>query len=149
MTLPIHDQAWDAFTHATPRYHDPNNTPEGPVNLATIEQDIRTGIEDVVAHAEDLVTKAKLVVEEHLPGLAAEAAKAEASPIVQALEGAFLPPADEAMIASLITKLAAYAAEHAPSAAEAPAAAPAGLDVPGDPGDLQAVPAGPVVGGQA
>lgn len=148
----IFDEVEDWFHHREHHqpYNDPETppAPEAPMSLATIEADIRNGITDVVTHAEELVAKAKTVVEEHLPGLAEAAQKAEASPIVQALEGAFLPAEDEAMIATLIGKLASYAAEHEAQVPAEPAA-PAEPDVPGDPGEPVPVPAGPVVGGQA
>lgn len=120
--------------------YDHHNTREAPMtNLATIEADVRNAITDVIDHGEQLVERAKTIIDEHLPAVASEAQRLEASPIFQALEGVFLAPEDEQMIAGLITKLAAYAAEHEqpqPGTQE-----PVSEPLP--------VAAGPVVGGQA
>jgi hypothetical protein len=62
-----------------------------------------------------------------LPAIADAAAKYENSAIVQALEGALLPPAVEQQIANLITELGKLGAPTAP--ANEPAA-PAATDTP-------------------
>lgn len=78
---------------------------------------------DIKSHIEQGEAWFGRVLEEHLPRLLAAAAKYENSPIVQALEGAVLPPETEQAIASLITKFAS-AYGPAATAAAPPAASP-------------------------
>lgn len=129
-----------------PHYDDPDTTPapEAPViDLATIEQDVRDRVQSAISHAEQLGGELKAVIDEHLPAIATAAAAAQASPIVKALEDAVLSPEDETMIASLISRFASYAAEHAPAQPEQPADVAMGEPQP------VPVPTGPVVAGQA
>jgi hypothetical protein len=122
------------------RYDQPETTrQEGPVSLATIEQNIRNGVQAVEQHIHEWATS----LEPHLGHLADVAATVEASPLVQAALAAVLPPAVEAEITALIAKLHE---QFNPAPAEAAAPVDSTPDVPADP---QPVPAGPVVGGQA
>lgn len=76
--------------------------------------------DDIRAHFQTVEADAKRFLEEHVPGIAAAAQKLESSPVVQALEGTFLPPEVEAEIASLIKVMAAKFPE--PASAAEPAA---------------------------
>jgi hypothetical protein len=67
---------------------------------------IEKGARNAAGQAQAWITE---LVEQHLPALAVEAARAQASPVIQALEGVVLPPETEHLIASLITKLAGAA----------------------------------------
>lgn len=90
------------------------------VSLTGIAGDIKNAIEN----ADQWV---KEVTEQHLPSILAMAAKYENSPIVQALEGALLPPEVEAGIAATITALAKqYPAQAAPAAPAEPVPAAQG-----------------------
>jgi hypothetical protein len=124
------------------RYAQTQHPPEETMDLATIEADIRGAVQDGITHAEAFVSRGREILDSHLPALASAAEKAQASPVIQALEQFTLGPEDEALVASLIAKLGAYAAEHAQAAA--------GANVP-PPGEPMPVPAaaGPVIGGQA
>ena len=84
------------------------------LSLSDIETEFR-------AHAQEGEAWLQRVLAEHLPVIAATAAKLEASPIAKALEGAFLPPAVEEEIAHLILVIAAREAANAPAPPEAPA----------------------------
>lgn len=72
---------------------------EDTMSLSTIAADIKGAIDN----ADEWV---KQVTETHLPAILAQAQKYENSPVVQALEAAFLPPALEQQIANMITELA-------------------------------------------
>lgn len=67
----------------------------------------------------------KTFAEQHLPAIAAEAARIQASPIAQVLESAALTPAEEAMVARVIPALVDVL-RGAQSAPGAQTAAPAG-----------------------
>jgi hypothetical protein len=137
MSAPIYDQL------TRERYHDaschvPIQPAEDPVNLATIEQDARERVEDVVA-------KGREVLDEVLPKLAKAAADAEADPLVQAIEATVLSPADREFIASLVTRLGQAAA-----AAEGDATVLDDQGPPDAPEDVPAAASGaPVVAGTA
>jgi hypothetical protein len=91
---------------------------EDPLSLSSIASDIK----DAVENGDQWL---KQIAETHLPAVLAVAAKYEASPIVQALESAALPPGVEAGIAGTIRELAKlYPAAPAPAepAQQAPAA---------------------------
>lgn len=121
---------WDELTHphgpqpAAPASTENENTTtqeEPDMQITAVAADIKTA-------AENADQWLKEVTETHLPGILAQAAKYEASPIVQALEGVVLPPEVEAGLAATIKGLAAaYPAAQASSAA----------------GDAQAVTAAP------
>lgn len=124
-----------------PRYHHHNNAPqEAPVDLATIENDVRGAVQDVIGHAEAAIERGKQLLDTHLPALAQAAERAQASPVAQALEEFILGPEDEALVAGFIRRLGTMAAQDQ---AAMPEAAPAEQPEPAP------VPTGPVVGGQA
>ncbi len=97
------------------------------LSLSDIETEFR-------AHAQEGEAWLQRVLAEHLPVIAATAAKLEASPIAKALEGAFLPPAVEEEIAHLILVIAAREAANAPAPPEAPAEPAEGA---GEPAEVQ------------
>jgi len=97
------------------------------LSLSDIETEFR-------AHAREGEAWLQRVLAEHLPAIAATAARLEASPIAKALEGAFLPPAVEEEIAHLILVIAAREAANAPAPAPADAAAAEGS---GEPAEVQ------------
>ena len=97
------------------------------LSLSDIETEFR-------AHAQEGEAWLQRVLAEHLPVIAATAAKLQASPIAKALEGAFLPPAVEEEIAHLILVIAAREAANAPAPPEA-AAEPA--EGAGEPAEVQ------------
>jgi len=114
------------FREHIPRHHTASQTPaqqpvtvetttpkENPVNITSIANDIKTAI----GNADDWV---KQVTDTHLPAILATAQKYEASPIVQALETALLPPEVEQSIATTITELAKTFPAPAVEAAPAP-----------------------------
>lgn len=86
---------------------------ENTMQLSQIAADIKGAIDN----ADEWV---KQVTDTHLPAILAQAQKYESSPVVQALEGAFLPPALEQQIANMITELSkTYPAQPAQPAAPA------------------------------
>jgi len=91
----------------------------------------------VLKHLEAFRASAEEELAVHLPVLIAFAEKAQSSPIMQALEGTYLDPDIEAMIASDIRVLAA---KFPPPAAPEPPAEP---EVPAEPADPEPVPAEP------
>src|SRR5487761_1875504 len=105
------------------------NAPEGQVNLLSeagneitkVFDNVKGWVEDAAPHVETILTTA---------------AKYEASPIVQALEGIFLPPALEAEIAKLITAAATEVGKltggPAATSVLADPAAPAASEPPAD-----------------
>ncbi|MGO8883712.1 MAG: hypothetical protein ACLQI7_08410 [Streptosporangiaceae bacterium] len=97
------------------------------LSLSDIETEFR-------AHAQEGEAWLQRVLAEHLPVIAATAARLEASPIAKALEGAFLPPAVEEEIAHLILVIAAREAANAPAPPEAPAEPAEGA---GEPAEVQ------------
>jgi hypothetical protein len=97
------------------------------LSLSDIETEFR-------AHAQEGEAWLQRVLAEHLPVIAATAAKLQASPIAKALEGAFLPPAVEEEIAHLILVIAAREAANAPAPPEAPAEPAEGA---GEPAEVQ------------
>jgi len=97
------------------------------LSLSDIETEFR-------AHAQEGEAWLQRVLAEHLPVIAATAAKLEASPIARALEGAFLPPSIEEEIAHLILVIAAREAANAPAPPEAPAEPAEGA---GEPAEVQ------------
>ena len=99
------------------------------LSLSEIETEFR-------AHAQEGEAWLQRVLAEHLPAIAATAARLEASPIAKALEGAFLPPAVEEEIAHLILVIAAREAANAPAPPEAPADA-AAAEGSGEPAEVQ------------
>lgn len=76
-----------------------STTTEEHMQLSQIANDIKGAIEN----ADQWV---KQVTEQHLPAILAQAERYENSPIVQALEGALLPPGVEQQIAAMIAELA-------------------------------------------
>ena len=110
MTTPILaglEADWHRMTERLHRHHqavpayDSTDTNMGvTVNLTEITNGAKDAIEQGVEWSQKFLT-------EHVPALLAAAQRYESSPIVQALESAVLPPAIEAEIAALITKLAA------------------------------------------
>ena len=97
------------------------------LSLSDIETEFR-------AHAQEGEAWLQRVLAEHLPVIAATAAKLQASPIAKALDGAFLPPAVEEEIAHLILVIAAREAAITPPAPEAPAEPAEGA---GEPAEVQ------------
>ncbi len=97
------------------------------LSLSDIETEFR-------AHAQEGEAWLQRVLAEHLPVIAATAARLQASPIAKALEGAFLPPAVEEEIAHLILVIAAREAANAPAPPEAPAEPAEGA---GEPAEVQ------------
>lgn len=94
------------------------------MTLAQLETDLR----DLGQHVEDLITRHAPVIED----AAAKLARLEASPIVQALEGAVgITPELEASIASLISTFVKHAQAAVP--VEAEPVTPAGPDAEPDP----------------
>lgn len=86
-------------------------------------------IEQATTAVANAIDWLKQAAETHLPAAVADAKRAEASPVVQALEAALLTPAEEAMIAKIIAELPALrGAQSVTADAEAPAQA----DVPAD-----------------
>jgi hypothetical protein len=96
------------------------------LSLSDIETEFR-------AHAREGEAWLQRVLAEHLPAIAATAARLEASPIAKALEGAFLPPAVDEEIAHLILVIAAREAAQAP----APEAAAEPAEGSGEPAEVQ------------
>jgi hypothetical protein len=104
----IFDELITDWHHATDRLHhhqgqpayDQDHNQQGEtMSLTSIQRAIEDGIGNIEGWAADLKT--------HLPEIAAKAAQIDQSPIVQALEGVFLPPEDEAAIAAIIGRFAA------------------------------------------
>lgn len=94
---------------------------EDTMSLSTIAADIKGAIDN----ADEWV---KQVTETHLPAILAQAQKYENSPVVQALEAAFLPPALEQQIANMITELAkTYPAQQLAAPVQAQQQAPQGV----------------------
>lgn len=95
---------------------------------------IITEAHDAIAHGVEAVKAWVADVETKLPAAVDEAAKLQASPIVQALEGILLPPSVETAIANLIKEAAALAAEHGDvtvtASAQPPATAAPATDTP-------------------
>lgn len=150
--LPIYDRVMDEVADLFhPRhYHDPSTpatpAPEEPaMDLATLEQDGRQALQNVISHGEQLVTDARNVLENHLPAIIGEASKVQGSPIVQLVESLALTPAEEQALADGIAKMASLFHPTAPAPAEpaAPADVAMGEQLPPQPT------AGPVVAGQA
>lgn len=81
--------------------------------LSELQDDIGKAVSNTKGWIEELENK--------MPAVAAVAQKYEASPIVQALEGALLPPEVETALATLI---AHFATPAAPTTAEPTATAP-------------------------
>lgn len=71
-----------------------------------------TELHDKIQEGADAVKGWVGEIEGHLPALVEAAAKYEQSPIVQALEGAILPPNVEQQIAKLISEASAAFAQH-------------------------------------
>ena len=132
MTTPILaglEADWHRMTERLHRHHqavpayDSTDTSQGEnMNMTEIHKAVSDGIDGIGEWVADLKAK--------LPEFAARAAQIDASPIVQALEAAVLPPAIEAEIAALITKLGA----------EFPPAPPAAPGVPVVPAEQMAEP---------
>jgi hypothetical protein len=105
----IQEHISDVLHHETPATPPVNLAaatarPKGDtMSLSTIAADIKGAIEN----ADQWVGQ---ITEQHLPAILAAAAKYENSPVVQALESAFLTPAEEQQIASLIALLASKSA---------------------------------------
>lgn len=107
---------------------------------------VLTEAHDAIAKGFDAVKGWVADVEGHLPKVAELAAKYEASPIVQALEGAVLPPTVEQAIANLITEAASVHAEHGDvtvTASATPPAAGAQTDAPAESAPTEAAPEAP------
>lgn len=118
------------------------------MDLAAIEQDVRTRVQDFVTRAEEDVTRGREILEQHLPALAKAADTIQGSAIVQALEGAILSPADEAFIASLVKRLDTAAAQAGTPPATGDTPAPLD-DAQQAMADAAAPAQGPQVGGVA
>lgn len=127
-------------------YNATNTTPEAPMSLATIANDLKARIEGIDGEVHTFLT-------DHLPHLVDLADTVEQSPLVQAAMAAVLPPTVEAEIATLIGKL------HEQFGTQAPATPPAAVDeapvgeenlhAGEQPEAVTAPPAGPVIAGQA
>lgn len=88
-------------------------------------------VESLKQHLEAFIVSAKEKLESDIPVLAADAEKAEASPIMKALEGTYLPGDVETMIAGIIQGLAAHFPAPAPASPEP--AVPVGVDAETEP----------------
>jgi hypothetical protein len=125
MTLPIYDQAWDAFTRTPPRYHQPDTTstttpPETHVSLA---QDIQNDIAELRTKISDAAAKVETIATDHLPAIVEKIDTAETNPVVQAVEAAVhVPPSYLASVAKSLLDLEDYLASKEAAAAPAPAA---------------------------
>ena len=135
----VHDAVLRYAIHvqnpATIRQSDqPHPPPEAPVNLASIEADVRDAITTIKTKAEEVITT-------HLPKIEQAAKDAENDPLVQALEAVFLPADVRQTLAVLVGKLGTpkdasvpgtpaaaepdpATAEETAQAADAPPAAP-------------------------
>lgn len=105
------------------------------LDLATIEADVRTRVEEVVA-------KGREVLDDVLPKVAQAAADAQADPLVQAIEG-IVDPEARTLLTSLAQKLGTVAAAIQPAQAATVADPAMGEQLPPLPVS------GPVVAGQA
>lgn len=122
-------------------YNATNTTPEAPMSLATIANDLKARIEGIDGEVHTFLS-------DHLPHLVDLADTVEQSPLVQAAMAAVLPPSVEAEIATLIGKLhEQFGGLKAAVAVEAPVSE--NLHAGEQPEAVTAPPAGPVIAGQA
>ena len=107
------------------------------MSLATIEANLRNSAETIFGHVKDFV-------EAEVPALSAEVQRLQATRTAQVLESVILTPAEDAMVAEIISKLPTLrGAESVPAAPETSAELVMPAEAP------EPVSAGPVVGGTA
>jgi len=101
------------------------------MSLASLEKTVVTDIRDGLQNAVNWVTQ---ITDTHLPAVVDELKRLQGSPVTQAIEAAFLTPAEEAWLAKLISEIPNLRSKPAGDAA----AIDGNGDAPSEPGDQSA-----------